>query len=137
MAILRVVGAAVLRNGLCLVAKRGPTMSLAGKWEFPGGKVESSECPQDALARELVEELGIHASIGEFLARATAIVARRTIQLDVYAAELPAGEPKPSEHEETRWLGADELANLEWAEADVAIVPAVQRYMRLIASRNA
>lgn len=56
---LHVVGAAILRSGRCLVAQRGAGMSLAGLWEFPGGKVEAGERPEDTLIRELAEELGI------------------------------------------------------------------------------
>jgi mutator protein MutT len=57
-ATLHVVGAAIARGETCLVARRGPSMSLAGKWEFPGGKVEVGESAPDALAREILEELG-------------------------------------------------------------------------------
>ena len=127
MRVLHVVGAAVVRDGLCLVAQRGPTMSLAGKWEFPGGKVEQGESPEVALARELAEELGIEIGVGAVLARSHAMT---SIQLDVYAAELLRGDPAPREHAQVRWLSADELAPLDWAEADIAVVPAVQGFMR-------
>jgi 8-oxo-dGTP diphosphatase len=137
MTVLHVVGAALVRGGLCLAAKRGPTMSLAGKWEFPGGKVERNESPQAALARELTEELSIDVHVGAFLARGTAAAENKLIQLDVYAAELRAGEPTPGEHEELRWLDADDLAELDWADADIPIVPEVQQYMRASATHNA
>jgi 8-oxo-dGTP diphosphatase len=112
-------------------------MSLTGKWEFPGGKVEPGELPEAALARELAEELSVDVHVGPFLARGSAKSGDKLIQLDVYAAVLQQGEPVPREHQEVRWLGADELCNLDWAEADVPAVPAVQRYMRSIAGRTA
>ena len=71
---LLVVGAAIARGKKCLVTQRGPGMSLAGKWEFPGGKVESNESPRAALAREIVEELGLRISVGELLGTGTADV---------------------------------------------------------------
>jgi 8-oxo-dGTP diphosphatase len=130
--IIHVVGAALIQDGLCLVAKRGPTMSLPGKWEFPGGKVEPDESPEAALARELSEELGVAVRVGPFLARGSARSEHKLIQLDIYAAVLQRGTPTLREHQEARWLSADELPDLDWAEADIPALPAVQRYMRLL-----
>ncbi len=127
---LHVVGAAIFRNDLCLIAQRGQAMSLPGKWEFPGGKVEANESPEAALVREAAEELGVRVRVGPFLARGTAPSGARLIQLDVYAAELMSGEPIPCEHAEVRWVGNEALADFDWAEADLPVVPAVQRHMR-------
>ena len=78
-----VVGAAIVRDGRCLVAKRSPTMRAPGKWEFPGGKVEVGETPHDALVREISEELGVTIEVGALLGRGTAT----PIVLDVYLAD--------------------------------------------------
>ena len=64
---VHVVGAAIMNDGRCLAAQRGPSMQMAGKWEFPGGKVEPGETPEVALTRELREELAISAEVGEWL----------------------------------------------------------------------
>ena len=112
-------------------------MSLTGNWEFPGGKVEPGELPEAALARELSEELGVEVQVGPFLGRGSATSEHRLIELDVYAAVLQQGNPVPREHQEVRWLGADELTDLDWAEADIPAVAAVQRFMRSIAERTA
>ncbi len=116
--LMLVVGAAILRAGKCLVARRGPQMRAAGKWEFPGGKVEAGETPQRALAREVAEELEVAISVGRWLGSGVG----KDIVLDVYLAEIEVGEPRAVEHAELRWLGADELSGLDWAAPDVPIV---------------
>lgn len=121
-----VVGAAILRGSTCLVAQRAESMREPGKWEFPGGKVETGETPEEALARELREELGVTVRVGPHAGqgRAGAIV------LDVYFASVLAGEPVAHEHARLAWLSADELETLDWAEADVPIMRSVAARLR-------
>lgn len=126
---LYVVGAAIIHDGRCLLAQRSETMPLPGKWEFPGGKVEEREDPKDALAREIEEELGITVRIGAFLGRGSSQKGNRTIILDVYAAEWLSGEAVPQEHAALVWAQADQLPEFDWAEADIPIIPAVQRLL--------
>lgn len=133
-AIIEVVAAAIAHSGRCLVAERGPRMTLAGKWEFPGGKVEPGESPEAALRREIREELGVDVEVGERLGSGSARVGDKVIRLDVYAARLRAGEITRSEHSRIAWVGADELASYDWAEADVPSVPAVANWLRTLAS---
>ena len=121
MARVAVVGAALIEAGRWLVAQRSATMSAPLAWEFPGGKVAPGESPERALARELAEELGIDARIGEWIGRGETA----SVVLDVYLAERVDGVPEAREHAELRWLGPDELSELAWAEADVPIVAAV------------
>lgn len=128
-AVVHVVGAAIFRAGRCLVAERGPSMSLPGKWEFPGGKVEPGETPERALAREIAEELGVVVSVGEQLGSGTARAGTRLIRLDVYAAHLQSGELVLREHAQIRWATANELTSLDWAEADVPSVEPVARWL--------
>jgi len=116
---LHVVGAAIRQGNQCLVAQRGPGGSLAGKWEFPGGKVEPGELPTVALAREIAEELGLEIAVGERLGTGTATVGSRLISLDVYAATIIAGSISLREHSQIAWVTADGLLNFDWAEADV------------------
>jgi 8-oxo-dGTP diphosphatase len=77
-------------------------MSLAGSWEFPGGKVEPDESSGSALIRELREELGLEVDVGPWIGRGESIVGDREIMLDVYYASLIRGEPHPMEHSEAR-----------------------------------
>jgi 8-oxo-dGTP diphosphatase len=120
------VGAAIFAEGRCLVGKRGPGRSFAGQWEFPGGKVEPDEQPEAALVREIREELGIEIEVGAWLGRGTAQDLGREIVLDVYAAHRVSGALAATEHAEIAWLSADELEQLDWAEADVPIVAIVR-----------
>jgi UPF0271 protein len=130
---LHVVGAAILERGRVLLTRRSPRMSMPGKWEFPGGKVEAGEEPRDALAREIAEELGLTVEIGERLGRGTALHAGRRIVLDVFAARRTAGELRLQEHEEHGWFAAGEIGALDWPDADQPILPALER--RLAESR--
>lgn len=125
MEVLHVVGAAVIAEGRCLVAQRSSAMSAPGCWEFPGGKVEEGESPEEALARELREELGVEVEVGPFLGRGEAEGGRRRIVLDVYAATVLRGTPEAREHAALRWCGASELRELRWAEADVPVLASV------------
>jgi 8-oxo-dGTP diphosphatase len=123
---IHVVGAAVLRDGRCLVTRRGPGMRLPGKWEFPGGKVEDGEDPRAALARELREELGLDVEVGALLGTGGAVDGEASVRLDVYVAALAdGGEPnlRLLEHSEARWVDASELDTLDWAPADVPVLP--------------
>jgi 8-oxo-dGTP diphosphatase len=105
-------------------------MSLAGKWEFPGGKVEPGESPTVALAREIAEELGLEINVGQHLGTGTATVGTRLVVLDVYAATITGGSISLREHAQIAWATADELPNFDWAEADVPCLPAVAAWLR-------
>jgi UPF0271 protein len=124
---LHVVGAAIVERGRVLLTRRSPRMSMAGKWEFPGGKVEAGEAPAAALAREIGEELGLAVEVGERIGRGTALHDGRRIVLEVYAARAVGGELRLVEHEQHGWFAGDELARLDWPEADLPIVPALAR----------
>ncbi|MCB9690252.1 MAG: (deoxy)nucleoside triphosphate pyrophosphohydrolase, partial [Alphaproteobacteria bacterium] len=130
MTTLDVVGAAILNDGRCLVARRGPDMALAGLWEFPGGKVEPGEAPQDALRREIQEELGIEIQVGALLGVGEAMAGARRIVLSVYAAEWVSGALVLLEHDEVRWCGVEDIEGLQWAEADVPVLPALKARLR-------
>lgn len=132
---LHVVGAALVRGDRVLAARRGPGMRLAGRWELPGGKVEVGELPGAALARELDEELGVRARVGAWLGRGDEVARGRRIVLDVYEVSLAGGRPRPREHDAVRWIGARELERLDWAAADVPLLPALRA--RLTARRRA
>jgi 8-oxo-dGTP diphosphatase len=119
---VHVVGAAIVEGGRVFLARRGPAMSMPGKWEFPGGKVEAGEAPEAALVREVAEELGIEIEVGPFLGRGEADHAGRTIVLDVWLARLVAGEPASREHDAVGWFGAGELAGLDWPQADLPLL---------------
>ncbi len=130
MSPIHVVGAAIVEHGRCLVARRGPGRSFAGKWEFPGGKVEPGEAPEVALAREIHEELGLTIEVQGLIARGEASVSSRPLVLDVYAARIRAGELCLHEHAEACWVSEPSLFGYDWADADIPIVAPVAAFLR-------
>ena len=119
-----VVCAIIEQDVLVLCALRSEHMSLPGKWEFPGGKLEVNELPEEALIREIKEELNVEIRIVESLPIAEhAYVPEKIIQLIPYRCVIVRNEtPSATEHAELRWVKKDELLQLDWAAADVPIV---------------
>jgi len=115
-----VVGAALLRDGRVLASRRTEPPRLAGLWEFPGGKVEAGESDEQALLRELREELEVEASIGVRLGGDLLI--GETAVLRVYLCTLVSGEPALVDHDEHRWLGHHELDDVPWLPVDLPLV---------------
>ncbi|SBT51092.1 (deoxy)nucleoside triphosphate pyrophosphohydrolase [Micromonospora narathiwatensis] len=121
-----VVGAAIIVDGRVLACARSAPPEVAGRWEFPGGKVEPGETDTVALARECVEELGVRVEIGARVGRDVRMAHGRSV-LRVYVARLLHGDqPKALEHSELRWLSAAELDTVPWLPADVPIVAALR-----------
>lgn len=116
-----VVGAALVRQGRVLAARRTRPAAAAGRWEFPGGKVEDGESPEAALVREVAEELGVTIEVRRWLAGTAPI--GTAYRLTVALAEIVDGEPVPTEHDRVRWLAADELGDVDWLEPDRPFLP--------------
>ena len=118
---LVVVGAALLRDDppRVLASRRTEPPALAGLWEFPGGKVEPGEDEVSALVRELDEELGVRAVVGERLGGDLPLGERAVLR--VYLARS-AEEPQLRDHDAHRWLTAAELHDVPWIPADLPLV---------------
>ena len=116
-----VVGAAIVRGDRVLTARRTAPPEAAGRWEFPGGKVEPGETPDAALVREVREELGCRVEVTGWLPGAVPIGDRHV--LTVALAVLTEGDPDPHEHDEIRWLTAAELDDVDWLEPDRPFLP--------------
>ena len=118
-----VVGAALVRDGRVLAARRTRPASAAGRWELPGGAVEPGEDEATALARELHEELALaDTRVGERVGPEVALPGERVLRVRVCRAD---GEPAALEHDALRWVGPDELGDLDWLDADRAVLPAL------------
>lgn len=111
-----------------LAARRRLPVELAGRWEFPGGKVDDGETAVEALHREICEELGVRIELGEELVGPDdggwRITERHVLRL--WPAVLVGDEPRPlTEHDELRWLGPGEWMSVDWLDGDVRIVRAL------------
>jgi len=121
-----IVGAAIILAGRVLACARANPPEVAGRWEFPGGKVEPGETEVAALVRECAEELGIRVEVGERVGGDVRMAHGRAV-LKVYTARLLTDdEPVALEHAELRWLAADELDSVPWLPADAPIVAALR-----------
>jgi 8-oxo-dGTP diphosphatase len=121
-----VVGGAVLDAGRLLAARRSAPPALVGRWELPGGKLEPGETPEEGLIRELREELGVEVKPlvripGEWPLKPGYV-------LWVWTARLIAGEPRPlQDHDQVRWLTADQVDEIDWLDQDRPAVAQVAR----------
>jgi mutator protein MutT len=112
-----VVAAIIERDGTFLVTLRPDGTHLAGHWEFPGGKVHHSETHDEALRREVFEELDCVVDVGELAHSVTHAYPEKTVQLFFYRCALK-GEPKPIVGQQMQWVGKSELSQLPFPEAD-------------------
>ncbi|MBY0316153.1 MAG: 8-oxo-dGTP diphosphatase MutT [Bdellovibrionales bacterium] len=122
-----VVTGIIKKGNLVLVGQRPTGHTLAGQWEFPGGKVELGEQPKDALVRELREELGIEATIGDLKLTWTHSYPEVGILLIFFEVQFWKGEPKPVHHTELKWVTLEELEVLDIPEANRKLLPAIRK----------
>lgn len=129
MKIIEVVAALLCRGQQFLICRRPAHKARAGLYEFPGGKVEADETPQDALSRECREELGIDTIVGCPVADVTHTYPDLTIHLTLYAVTIPNGDPEPLEHDDLRWITASQLNDFPFCPADVAFHEPIRTYL--------
>ncbi|MCL4361820.1 (deoxy)nucleoside triphosphate pyrophosphohydrolase [Candidatus Dependentiae bacterium] len=123
-----IAAAIIERDGKILIARRADQSKChPGKWEFPGGKVEAGETLQECLKRELFEELGIHAEVGEYFCTSTFY--HKDVLFDMCVFKVPSfkGEIKLNEHSAIAWVTISELANYDYPEPDLPIIELLQR----------
>jgi 8-oxo-dGTP diphosphatase len=131
---LHVVAAALYdASGRVLIAERPPGKHLAGRWEFPGGKVQPSESEREALARELREELGVELVAAEPLMSLTHDYPDRGVELSLWVVARYSGQPRALDGQQLRWVAPERLEAEDILEADR---PFVER-LRLRARREA
>jgi len=124
--VLVVTAAVVERDGAYLLTRRLEGTHLAGCWEFPGGKCQPGETFDEALRRELLEELGANAIVGGEILTTTHAYPERTVELHFFACELTT-EPHPREGQQLQWIAQQELRDLDLPEADAELVDLLTR----------
>ncbi|WP_260303459.1 (deoxy)nucleoside triphosphate pyrophosphohydrolase [Rathayibacter sp. PhB127] len=123
MDVLEVVAAVIESDGRILACRRRPEKDAGGKWEFPGGKVEAGETHEQALAREIREELGVNIEVGELLTVDDTAGSTGVIRLSCFWAALSSESPTAStDHDSMLWATRSELTRLDWAPADLPAV---------------
>ena len=116
-----VTAAIIERDGRYLLARRAPEKNLAGFWEFPGGKIEANETPEDCLIRELREELHIETRVLEHFCNSVYHYEKGAINLMAYRTEILDGEMQLTVHDEVGWFLPLEMLKLNLAPADIPV----------------
>lgn len=123
------VAAAILeRNNKILIARRPIGDSLAGYWEFPGGKIEDGETSEQCLRREIDEELGLIINVNTFFCESKYEYPNKCITLKAYFCEWVSGEPQLNVHDRIEWVSYSELGNYNFAPADIPISEKLARH---------
>jgi len=119
---LHVACAIIEQEGMVLAAQRSATMTLPLKWEFPGGKIETGESPEECLIRELMEELGVSVLVGGALSPATHGYPDFTVTLYPFTCRLVGGILTAHEHHSLTWIEPQRMPELDWAAADLPVI---------------
>lgn len=122
---ITVVGAVFSTEESVLAFRRNADRSAGGKWEFPGGKVESDETPEEALRREILEELGLHVTVGRLIDRSSTVVGENTIDLACYFVDADEYPAESSDHDQIVWQRFSEIRDLDWAAPDIPAIEAL------------
>ena len=103
---------------------------LKGGWEFPGGKVESGETPQQGLIREIIEELDTEIKVGELIDTVEYDYPTFHLSMDCFWAEVKAGHLELKEAEAAKWLTKDQLDSIDWLPADILLIDQIRKCMK-------
>jgi 8-oxo-dGTP diphosphatase len=114
----KVAAALIEKRGRVLIARRKTGDPSAGRWEFPGGKIERGETPEEGLRREILEELDVEVEVGEFLCGFPFGTASRPMELLVYRTRIVSGTVRCSDHDEARWVDSADLSAFDLTEPD-------------------
>ena len=121
-AVIDVVAAILINNDKVLIAQRADNDPLAGYWEFPGGKIDQGESPEESLIREMQEEFCIDVEVGEFFGSSNFQYDKGTIRLLAFMCRWNEGEMRSTVHQDYTWVGINELDQYAFAPADMPLV---------------
>lgn len=121
MKTIKVVAAVIVRDGKVFATQRGYG-EFKGGWEFPGGKIEEGETPQEALAREIKEELDVEIEVGELIDIVEYDYPDFHLSMQCYISKIKNGVLFLKEHENARWLKVEQLYDVEWLPADLELL---------------
>lgn len=133
MKIVKVVAAVIKsvnekEEPIIFATKRGYG-EFKGGWEFPGGKIEVGETSQEALKREIMEELETEISVGELIDTIEYDYPTFHLSMDCFWSEIIVGDLVLKEHEDAKWLRKEELTSVEWLPADITLVDSIKKAM--------
>ena len=124
------VVAAVIRDGNKIFASARGYGEFKGLWEFPGGKIESGETPQQALKREIIEELEVEIKVNDLIDTIEYDYPDFHLSMDCFWCELVKGDFKLKEHEAAKWLDASTIDGVDWLPADVILIEKVKAALK-------
>ena len=124
------VVAAVIRDGNRIFATQRGYGEQKDGWEFPGGKIEAGETPQQALVREIREELDTGITVGDRLTAIEYDYPAFHLSMQCFWATICDGEPVLKEHEAAKWLRAEELEDVAWLPADLTVIPLIKETLK-------
>ena len=125
--LIKVTAAIMINTGKLFIARRPNGDKLAGKWEFPGGKIRNDETPEACLVREMKEEFEIDVEVGEFLGSSVYHYPDISVELLAYGTEFVSGTIVMKAHDECLWVSLQDLDQFEFAPADIPFVQMIRR----------
>lgn len=128
MKVIKVAAAIIIQNGRVFATQRGYGEFKDG-WEFPGGKVEPEETLQEALVREIKEELNSVIEVGELLDTVEYDYPEFHLSMDCFICKVKAGDLELKEHEDARWLTTETLDSVDWLPADLGLIQKIKKYI--------
>lgn len=128
MKTINVVAAVIFKDGRVFATQRGYGEFKDG-WEFPGGKIEPGESPEDALRREIREELEVEVNVGELIDTIEYDYPAFHLSMKCYACTIDDGNPHLLEHEAAKWLSSTQLNSVDWLPADITLIPKIAKLL--------
>ena len=127
MKVIKVVAAIIVKDDKIFATQRGYG-DFKGGWEFPGGKIEAGESPQEALVREIKEELDTEIAVGDLIDTIEYDYPNFHLSMDCFWAKIVSGDLILKEHAAAKWLAKDELDSVEWLPADITLIEKIKKY---------